>query len=139
MPEAPARAIPGAPGTRSRSPSERVFHVPSSAYCWPHHRLAGTLGRSLCTDPCAMVTQGGGSRRSVARSPAEACLEKDDAVPAAPGIGYLSAAPPDGLTAMRMTIEIALCLSVAALPVWTMNFGGPFRLDRFSRAVFVYR
>jgi len=35
-------------------------------------------------------------------------------------------------------IEIGSCISVAALPVWTMNFGGPFRLDRFSRAVFVY-
>ena len=28
---------------------------------------------------------------------------------------------------MRMTIEIGSCLSVAALPVWTMNFGGPFQ------------
>jgi hypothetical protein len=30
-------------------------------------------------------------------------------------------------TAVRYwAIEIASCLSVAALPVWTMNFGGPF-------------
>ena len=60
-----------APGTRSQSPSQRVFRAPSPAYCWPHHRLVGArVGRSPCTDPCDMVTQRGESRRSVAHNPA---------------------------------------------------------------------
>ena len=60
------------PETRSWSPSQRVFRAPSPIYCWPRHRLVGArVGRSPCTDPRAMVTQRGDSRRSVAHNGAD--------------------------------------------------------------------